>query len=236
MDVWHLLRLDKLQKKINAKAAAIEDYKKNKESIERAKIAKEVVSGVETAGAVGGVAASSEGTAAAAEGGEEAAATSKKAAKKAAKKAKKQAEDEAPKATTLFAEMNQKRSYETSQKQAAMQRAYQNGQGFGPMGAPMQQRPQGAPMQQRPQGAPMQQRPQGAPMQQRPQAAPMQQRPQGAPMHQRPGAAPQGGNSWVNRVNPGDGYMNRGNGGNPGGPGGMPGGNPANQTKTWTRK
>ena len=247
VDVWHLLRLDKLQKKINAKAAAIEDYKKNKESIERAKIAKEVVSGVETAGAVGGVAASSEGTSAAAEGGEEAAPASKKAAKKAAKKAKKQEEDEAPKATTLFAEMNQKRSYETSQKQAAMQRAYQNGQGFGPMGSPMQQRPQGAPMQQRPQGAPMQQpRPQGAPMQQRPQGAPMQQRPQGAPMQQqrpqgapmqqRPGVAPQGGNSWVNRVNPGDGYMNRGNGGNPGGPGGMPGGNPSNQTKTWTRK
>ncbi len=94
VDVWHLLRLDKLQKKINAKAAAIEDYKKNKESIERAKIAKEVVSGVETAGAVGGVAASSDGTAAAAEGGEEAAPASKKAAKKAAKKAKKQEEEE----------------------------------------------------------------------------------------------------------------------------------------------
>ncbi|MBR4580200.1 MAG: VWA domain-containing protein, partial [Lachnospiraceae bacterium] len=234
VDVWHLLRLDKLQKKINAKAAQIEDYKKNKESIERAKIAKEVVSGVETAGAVGGAAgASAEGGTAPAEGAED--------TKTSAKKAKKE-EDEAPKATTLFAEMNQKRSFETSQKQAAMQQAYKNGQGFAPQGNPMQQRPmQGGPMQNRPMQQP-QQRPQGAPMQNRPMQQP-QQRPQGAPMQnrpmqqpqQRPGAAPQGGNSWVNRVNPSNGYMN-GQGGNPaGGPGGAPGGG-SNQTKTWTRK
>ena len=255
VDVWHLLRLDKLKAKINAKAAQVEDYRKNKESIERAKIAREVVSGVETAGSVGGsLGAAAEGQTVSEAASADAAGVekgSKKASKKAAKKAKQQ-EDEAPKATTLFAEMNQKRSYENSQKQAAMQQAFQNQQGGQPMQGGFntqsgfntqggfntqsgfnQQRPQGVPMQQRPmQGGFAGPKPQGTPMQQRPQGAPMQQRPmQGAPMQQRPNA-PQGGNNWVNRVNPGNSYMNQGQG-NPGNPPGNPSGN---QTKTWTRK
>ena len=268
VDVWHLLRLDKLRAKINAKAAQVEHYKKNKESIERAKIAKEVAGSVETAGAVGGSMAS-QGLS---EDGKPLAADadpdkplSKHAAKKAAKKAEKNSKKEeadAPKATTLFAEINEKRTFEASQKQASMQKNMNNqfqgnnsgaganrpASGMGgqrPMGGPGTapgmggQRPMGGPGTapgmggQRPMGGPGTapgmggQRPMGGPG-----TAPGMggQRPMGGPgAGQRP-PQPQGGNNWVNRVNPGNSYGQQypPNGGNGGGGG--------NQTKTWTRK
>ena len=253
IDVWHLLGLDKVRARINARAEKMEDYRKNKKNIERAKIAREVAGGIETANVAGSVSVSekpSEDIAAATT--EEGTATSSKKAQKASKK-RKEEDEAAPKATTLFAEMNQKRSQEDSQKAAQMQEAMKRAQAssaqYGPApGQPLrqtsatratsgmygqsaqQQRPMGQPMQQRPMGGqPMQQqRPMGQPAQ-RPMGQPMQ-RPMGQPMQQRPGMN-QGGN-WVNRVNPGNMYgqqMNYPNQNMPGNPNG-------NQMKTWTRK
>ena len=234
IDVWHLLGLDRVRAKINAKAEKFEEYRKNKANIERAKNAKEAVAGIETVGA--GVAGTAAGSAAADTAVAEEA-DSKKAKKASKKESKKSKKDDAPTATTLFAEMNQKRTYETAKKQEALQSAMssQGGQQFArpAMQQPMQQRPMTQPMQQRPMGQPMQQRPMGQPMQQRPMQQPMpqgQQRymPQGQqrPMpqgQQRPMQNP-AGNSWVNRVAPGNNQPPQ----NPAGPTG--------QTRTWTRK
>ena len=212
----------------------MEDLRKNKKSMERAKLAREVAGGIETANVSGAVTVSetpSVEEGAAGTQSEEATAT-KASSKKASKKRRKE-EDEAPKATTLFAEMNEKRSYEAGQRQAKLQEEMKKSQAqraqYGPApGQPLRQNtassasssPYGqAPVQQRP----AQQRPMGQP--------PMQQRPMGQPpMQQRPGM-PQGGN-WVNRVNPGNAYgqqMNRPNQN-------MPGNQNPNQMKTWTRK
>ena len=244
VDVWHLLGLDKVRARINARAEKMEDLRKNKKSMERAKLAREVAGGIETANVSGAVTVSE--TPSAEEGAAgtqpEEAATTKASSKKASKKKRKE-EDEAPKATTLFAEMNEKRSYEAGQRQAKLQEEMKKSQAqraqYGPApGQPFRQNtassasssPYGQPpVQQRP----VQQRPMGQPpMQQRPMGQPpMQQRPMGQPpMQQRPGM-PQGGN-WVNRVNPGNAYgqqMNRPNQN-------MPGNQNPNQMKTWTRK
>jgi uncharacterized membrane protein len=251
VDVWHLLGLDKVRARINARAEKMEEYRKNKKNIEMAQRAKEVAGGIETANISGKITYAEDKAEAGAEAaqGEADAAQAKASTKKAAKKRKKE-EDEAPKATTLFAEMNEKRSYEAGQKQAqmaeAMKRAQAQSAQYGPaQGQPLRantasrtssygQAPMGQPMQQQrpPMGQPMQQRPMGQPMQQQrpPMGQPMQQRPMGQPMQQRQ-VPPQGGN-WVNRVNPGNMYgnqMGRPNQNMPGAPGG-------NQTKTWTRK
>ncbi len=240
VDVWHLLGLDKVRAKINAKAEKFEEYRKNKASIERAKTAKEVVAGIETVGA--GVGDSVAATAAASEGTTESAAEGKKA-KKAKKTSKKKEDDATVTATSLFAEMNQKRTYETARKQEAMRSAMSAAPQQAPYSQPMQQRSMVQPMQQRPMGQPMQQRPMGQPMQQqRPMGQPMQQRPTVQPMQQRPmpqgqqRPMPQGqqrpmqnpaGNSWVSRVAPGNGQPPY----NPQNQGGS-----SNQTRTWTRK
>ena len=242
VDVYHLLGLDKLRAKINARAEKVEDYRKNKESIERAKKAREVAGGIETA-AIAGTAApvASEGTA----GGEGSAATDEKAAKKAKKNAKKkkQEEDTAVTATSLFAEMNQKRSFEANQMQAAMRNqantqtpppAQNTNRGF----APQNQQPNRPFAPQNGQNANRGYVPPNAQNANRgymPQGQPSNRQPMG-PGTNRQAPPAQGGNSWVNRVNPGNSYTQQGRPGAPGnGQGNPPGGNP-NQTRTWTRK
>jgi hypothetical protein len=246
VDVWHLLGLDKLRAKINARAEKVEDYRKNKKNIERAKKAREVAGGIETAAVPGAVAPSADGSdiAGASAGEMSGEGASKKNAKKAAKaqkKKQKQQEDEAPTATTLFAEMNQKRTYEASQMQAAMR----NQQGT-PQGQPANRGfvPQGQPVNRGYTSQPANRG--GAPVQPGRGPAPQGQPPRGAaPQGQPPrGANPPQGSSWVNRVAPGNNYGQPPRGGAPGngqapgrppGAGGTPGSNP-NQTRTWTRK
>ena len=246
VDVWHLLGLDKLRAKINARAEKVEDYRKNKKNIERAKKAREVAGGIETAAVPGAVAPSADGSdiAGASAGEMSGEGASKKNAKKAAKaqkKKQKQQEDEAPTATTLFAEMNQKRTYEASQMQAAMrnQQGTPQGQpanrGFVPQGQPVNRGYTSQPANRG--GAPVQPGRGPAPQGQPPRSA----APQGQPPR---GANPPQGSSWVNRVAPGNNYGQPPRGGAPGngqapgrppGAGGTPGSNP-NQTRTWTRK
>ncbi|MBR3039832.1 MAG: VWA domain-containing protein [Lachnospiraceae bacterium] len=247
VDVWHILGLDRVRAKINARAEKREYYRKNKESIKRAQTAREVASGIETASMSGAGSVPEDAEKAGKNGAEAESETGKEAAKStSSKKKKKKKDDDAPKATTLFAEMNEKRSYENSQKQAAMQNAMKQAPGqsasYGP--APGQPLRQGTPM--RASSAPMQQqRPvqQPRPMQQQRPPQQVYVRQPGAPMQngympQRPQGPAQGGN-WVNRVNPGNSYTQQGmnygpRGGYPGqNPQGMPGNN---QTRTWTRK
>ena len=231
LDVWHMLGLDKLRAKINARAEKMDDYRKNRKSMAQKKAAMEVVSGIETAE---GFAKNEAAVETVADGSTEASAKKKNTK---SKKQKKKEEEEAPTATNLFAQMNEKRSYEVEKRQQVLQQsmqsnpgAYQNTAQRAPMQQPVQQRPMQQPMQQRPMQQPMQQRPMQQPMQQRPMQQPMQQRP---PMQQPRGPMPGGqqgaqGGSWVNRVNPGNPY-----GQQPPNPNQNQG---QNGTRTWTRK